>query len=86
MRNLGILIYSNDLAEKIDQGILIPKGSQEEIELRASMVWAVQLIYISVKDREQRLLPIGVNDHLWLLRRKKFPKDEIHHKTITTAY
>lgn len=86
LRNLGVLMYSNDLAERIDQGILIPKGSQEEIELRASMVWAVQLIYTSVKDWEQRLLPIGVNDHLWLLRRKRFSKDEIHHKTITTAY
>ncbi len=86
LRNLGILVYSEELVEKIDKGILIPKGSQEEIELRASMIWTVQLIYTSLKDREQRLLPIGVNDHLWLLRRQKFSEDEIHHKTITTAY
>lgn len=86
LRNLGILAYSKELADKIDKGISILKGSQEEIELRASMIWAVQLIYTSVKEREQRLLPIGVNDHLWLLRRQKFSEDEIHHKTITTAY
>lgn len=86
LRNLGILEYSKELAERIDKGILISKGSQEEIELRASMIWVVQLIYESVKDREQQLLPIGVNDHLWLIRRQKFSKDEIHHKTITTAY
>ena len=86
LRNLGILVYSKELAKKIDKGVLISKGSQEEIELRASMIWGVQLIYTSVKDREQRLLPIGVNDHLWLARRKKFLDDDIHHKTITTAY
>ena len=86
LRNLGILVYSKELAKKIDQGISIPKGSQEEIELRAGMIWAVQLIYTSAKSREQRLLPIGVNDHLWLLRRQKFPNDDLHHKTITTAY
>lgn len=86
LRNLGILVYSRELADKIDKGILIPKGSREEIELRASMIGAVQLIYTSIQIREQRILPIGVNDHLWLLRRQKFPKDEIHHKTITTAY
>ena len=86
LRNVGILAYSKELVDKIDKGVLIPKGSPEEIELRASMIWAVQFIYNSVKDREQRLLPIGVNDHLWLLRRQKFPEDKIHHKTITTAY
>lgn len=86
LRNLGILEYSKELAEKIDKGVLIPKGSQEEIELRASMIWVVQLIYDSVKDREKKLTPIGVNDHLWLLRRLKFPDDQVHHKTITTAY
>lgn len=86
LRNLGILKYSKELAKKIDKGILIPAGSEEEIELRASMVWVVELIYSLVKDRSPGLLPIGVNDHLWLLRRLKFPDDEIHHKTITTAY
>ncbi|MBI2451526.1 hypothetical protein HYV50_00440 [Candidatus Pacearchaeota archaeon] len=86
LRNLSIIEYSKELAEKIDKEILIQKGSQEEIELRASMIWVVQLIYESVKDREQQLLPIGVNDHLWLIRRQKFSDDEIHHKTITTAY
>ena len=86
LRNLKMLEYSKELAEKINKGILILKGSQEETELRASMIWVVQLIYEIVKDREQQLLPIGVNDHLWLIRRKKFSKDEIHHKTITTAY
>jgi len=86
LRKLGILVYSKELAEKIDKGILISRGSQEEIEVRASAIWAIQLIYTSVKDREQRLLPIGVNDHIWLIRRQKFPEDKIHHKTITTAY
>lgn len=86
LRNLGILVYSNELAKKIDQGIHIAKGSKEEIELRASMIWVVQLIYEKVKYRESQLLPIGVNDHLWLLRRIKFSTDNIHHKTITTAY
>ncbi|MBS3169768.1 queuosine salvage family protein [Candidatus Woesearchaeota archaeon] len=86
LRNLGILVYSPELADKIDRGILISKGSPEEIELRAGMIWAVHLIYNLIKEREQRVLPIGVNDHLWLLRRQKFSDDHIHHKTITTGY
>lgn len=86
LRNFGILIYSTELTEKINHGALIKKGSSEEIELRASTIWTVKWIYDFVKDRNKKLTPIGVNDHLWLLRRLKFPNDEIHHKTITTAY
>ena len=44
IRNEGILVYSNQLAEKIDNMVLIPSMSAEEVEIRASAIWGVELI------------------------------------------
>jgi hypothetical protein len=85
-KNLGILEYSEYLENKIANGELIQGGSEEEIEIRASMILAVQLIHDIVKEREGKILPIEINDQMWLLRRLRFPNDEVHHKTITTSY
>jgi len=86
LKRLGILSYSKELADKINRGVLILKGSEEEVEMRANMVWAVQLMYEELKDRMPGILPIEINDHLWLLRRQLFPDDNAHHRTLTTAY
>jgi len=38
---LGILEYIPDLALKIDNKILIPAGSEEEIKIRANTIWPI---------------------------------------------
>jgi hypothetical protein len=44
LRHQGILRYAAPLAEKVDNQVLIQAGSEEEVEIRANTVWAVELM------------------------------------------
>ena len=82
LRRYGILSYSPDLAYKIDAQIPLRKGSQEEVEIRANTIWAVELMKKALKKRLPGVDSIHVNDHLWLLSQQK----GFYHLTRTTAY
>jgi hypothetical protein len=86
LRRLGIFSYSNYLAEKIDNQEPIEKDSEEEIELRANTIWAVELIKQKIKTKIPRAESIHINDHLWLLGQKKLKNDKPYHLVRTTAY
>lgn len=86
LRKLGILIYTDSLANKIDNKIELPHGSEEEIEIRASTIWAVELIRQAVAKRQPEIKSFEINDHLWLATQEKFPDDKPYHRTRTTAY
>ena len=78
LRELGIIKYSKSLANKVDRYKLIPAGSIEEVEIRASTIYACELI------RQQFELPISrIDNILW-----RFGRDctKPHHLTETTAY
>lgn len=82
LRRYGILQYSDELQRRIRAGEEIPAGSEEEIEIRAHTIHAVELIkgeITSVKSSQ-------VNDYLWLEGQIKLPTDEPYHLTRTTAY
>jgi len=86
LRRLGIFEYSDDLAHKIDNKILIEKGSLEEIEIRANTIWAVELLKQKIKAKIPNVDSIHINDHLWMLGQEKLKKDKPYHLTRTTAY
>src|SRR5581483_11189983 len=44
LREAGVIIYSEDLAELIDNYHEIPAGSKYETEIRAATVWGVELV------------------------------------------
>jgi len=86
LRKLGVLEYAAALAEKIDNKIEISHGSEEEVEIRANTIWAVELIKEEVKKRNSTIMSIQINDHLWLATQEKFPGDKPYHRTRTTTY
>jgi hypothetical protein len=86
LRRLGIFEYSDYLADKVDNKILIEKGSLEEIEIRANTIWAVELLKQKIKAKIPNIDSIHINDHLWLLGQKKLKKDKPYHLTRTTTY
>lgn len=86
LRKLGILEYSTSLANKIGSFTQILKHSEEEVEIRASTIWAVELIKQTLRDKMPRVNSIHVNDHLWLLSQTKSEDDRPYHRTRTTAY
>jgi hypothetical protein len=85
-RQLGIMVYSDPLREKIDSLQEIPFGCEEEIEIRACTVIAVEMIQKVFKEKGVELLVIEIDWLLWQIGEKK--KDEIppHHRTLTIYY
>jgi hypothetical protein len=83
---LGIISYSDSLREKIDSHEVIPFGSEEEIEIRACTVIAVEMIQQAFQNRGVSLFVIEIDWLLWQIGEKR--KDEIppHHRTLTIYY
>lgn len=86
LRTLGILSYSESLAKKVDHKIEMLHGSEEEVEIRASTIWANELIKQQLRKNIPAIDSIHINDHLWLLSQAKLPHDKPYHLTRTTAY
>src|SRR3990167_10893845 len=63
LRRLGIYTYSDYLANKIDNQEPIKKDIEEEIELRANTLWAVELIKQKIKMKIAHADSIYINDH-----------------------
>lgn len=84
LRNLGILEYSKDLAYKVDNKILIPEGSDEEVEIRAYTIYASNILCNEVnKHRKDKVTPNMMDEYLWLEGKKsKRPR----HFTRTIYY
>lgn len=84
MRDLGILEYSHELAYRVDNRILIPEGSDEEIEIRAHTIYASDILCKEVNTyREHKVTPNVIDRYLWLEGHKsKRPR----HFTMTISY
>lgn len=82
LRRHKILQYSDELQRRISVKERIPKGSEEEIEIRALTIFAVELITKEILGVTSN----KVNDYLWLEGQIKLPSDEPYHLTRTTAY
>jgi len=82
LRRDGILVYDAELKRKIREREIIPAGSEEEVEIRAHTIHAVELI----KGEITGVTSNQVNDYLWLEGQVKLPSDEPYHLTRTTAY
>ncbi len=86
LRKLGIIEYSDELANKVDMKIEIPENSKKEVEIRASTVWAVEYIKNELKPRFQNITSIDIDIYLWNQGQIKFPNDKPYHLTRTIAY
>lgn len=83
MRGLGILEYSSKLAGLIDNQQEILKDSSYEVEIRASMLVAINIIN---EKSGARFCPIEINDCIWLNGQDKLKKLLPYHLTRTTFY
>lgn len=83
LRKLGILEYSQDLSKKIDNEELLPKGSPEEVEIRASTIWAIELTRKELESEKIQVSALNINDYLWSVGGNV---ETPFHRTRTTAY
>ncbi len=86
LRGMGIVHYSADLAERIDRGDRIASGERAEIEIRASTVWASELLRRCLQRKGMHVSPLHIDSWLWRYAKKMEPHIPPHHKTITIFY
>lgn len=86
LRVMGILVYTPELDRKIEAGELIPRDSQEEIEIRAHMLYATALLTEEINARrppELQVIIPQVDARLWSsYHTTHWP----HHLTRTIMY
>lgn len=86
LRVLGILAYAPELEEKIRSGRLIPRDSDEEIEIRAHMLYATALLTEDInalRPKELQVIIPQVDARLWSsYHTTHWP----HHLTRTIMY
>jgi len=84
LKDLEILEYCKNLANKIDNRVLIPEGSDEEVEIRAHTIYASDILYKEVNgQRKDKITPNMIDEYLWLEGKKsKGPR----HFTMTIYY
>ena len=87
LRRFGILEYSESLAGRIDNDILLPPGSHEETEIRLKTIYAVELIKKYFKSKlNMKVESHEINELLWILGQEKDLKNKPYHKVRTIKY
>jgi len=86
LRKFGILEYTSELSEAIDSYEEISAGSREEIEIRASTVWAIEQIKEMLLFRFPQITARQLDEHLWSLGQIKSPDNKPYHRTKTIFY
>lgn len=83
LRGLNILEYDEELANLVDNKIEIAENSIYEVEIRANMIIAINMI----KERlGSKIDAIDINDIIWSLGHDKSKEIKPYHMTRTMSY
>ena len=80
-RDYGLLVYNEELAKLIDSEELIAHDSEMEIEIRANMLYLIELI----KNKLNGINSIELDSIIWNMGHR-IPKKSNSHHTITIYY
>lgn len=80
LRDHGVLVYSNELSDLIDNETYIEANSDFEVEIRANMIYAMELIK---ENLSMKIRTIDLDHAIWLSGRDS---KSGHHRTISTYY
>lgn len=85
-RDYGILEYSKELEEIIDNEKELPHDSNMEIEIRASMLYVIELIKEDLANKNISINSVELDNIIWLIgKQNQKHKSEVHH-TVTIFY
>ncbi len=83
LRGLGILGYDKELSKIVDNQEEIEENSSYEVEIRASMIVAIDLLK---KELKNKMDAIDINDIIWTFSQDKTRKLLPYHLTRTMNY
>jgi hypothetical protein len=82
---LGVLNYSEKLNKKIENKVLIKKGSKEEVEIRGCMLAAIECLHNELVLRGKEI-PVFLIDHILWNKTQEIKLDNNYHLTKTIFY
>jgi len=82
----GVLVYDDHLASRVGKSELIPAGSEEEIEIRASAVHAVELLVQQLNGAGHATSASRLDYLLWNRGQQPYYKARPRHRTRTVYY
>ncbi|HEX7926542.1 MAG TPA: queuosine salvage family protein [bacterium] len=87
LRKLGMLVYAQPLAERVDAQQELVAGSPEEVEIRAATIWACEWIAraLALRQPSARITASDVDYRLWLMGQDKAGLKP-YHRTRTIYY
>lgn len=86
LRSQNVLVYVPDLAAKIDTFAPILSGSDEEIEIRAATVWAVELLRRVLDEYGISRAASAIDYRLWAESQVHTAGEHPYHRTRTIYY
>ena len=86
LRTDGILLYDDDLADRISRGELIRAGSEQEVEIRACGVHAVELLVQHLREMGHNVPAMKLDYLLWHRGHNPLYKGKPRHRTRTVYY
>ena len=86
LRELGILSYHPDLAGRVDLRQNLDAGSEEEIEIRAMTLWAVEALKKSFDRSGKKVTGTWVDQWLWQLGQLEPFRKKPYHRCRTIFY
>jgi len=89
LQTCGVMVYSESLQQRIADGVPLTAGSEEECEIRACTVQAVEMIKQALKgDHGVDAHSVQIDWYLWEEGEKKAASGLLppHHRTLTVYY
>ncbi len=86
LRARGVLAYAPSLAERVGAFALIPAGSEEEVEIRAATIWAVELLRRALLRWGVDRTASAIDYRLWAESQTPDPAMLPYHRTLTIYY
>ncbi len=86
LRHLGILVYTDALARTIERRVLLPPGSEGEVEIRAATIWGVEFLRRALLERGISRRAFEIDWYLWELSQTLPASTEPYHLTRTIYY
>lgn len=86
LRRMGILEYSEDLERRINSGIMIPRNSRDEIEIRAHSLFATALLTEACNRHRPDDLQLVIPQIDYRLWKSYHATHAPHHLTRTVMY
>lgn len=86
LRELGIISYSTGLATGIDAMQPLQRGSEQEVEIRAMTVWAVEELRNGFQEHGRKLTSTQADNWLWRLGQLDAFRKRPFHRCRTIFY